>query len=127
MPNRLTIHFSGTPLESHVRLVLMHSDSGFVNALTDEQTNNLMKICASAEFSGKSGQFVNVHTNEGPVLIAGIGKGLDAGMSAENWGGRLFSQMKAAPFHQLQIDAHLFSGGNYAVCAERRVICQLFL
>ena len=108
MPNRLNIHFSGTSLDSHVKLVLMHSDSGFVNALTDDQTSNLIKICASAEFSGKSGHFLPVHTTEGPVLVAGIGKGLDAGMSAENWGGRLFSQMKAAPFNQLQIEAHLF-------------------
>ena len=108
MPNRLTIHFSALSLDSHVRLVLMHSDSGFVNTLRDDQTNSLMKICESAEFTGKSGQFLNVHTDEGPVLIAGIGKGLDAGMSAENWGGRLFAQMKAAPFHRLQIDSHLF-------------------
>ena len=85
----------------------MHSDSGFVNHLDEAQTNTLMKVCASAEFTGKSGQFLQVHTEAGPILVAGIGKGLDAGMSAETWGGRLYGQMKLAPFHQLQMDADL--------------------
>ncbi|MEC7208787.1 MAG: leucyl aminopeptidase, partial [Pseudomonadota bacterium] len=48
-----------------------------------------------------------VHTEAGPILVAGIGKGLDAGMSAETWGGRLYGQMKLAPFHQLRMDADL--------------------
>ena len=107
MPNRLTIHFSRKSLDTHVRLVLMHSDSGFVNHLDEAQTNTLMKVCNSAEFTGKSGQFLQMHAEEGPVLIAGIGKGLDTGMSAENWGGRLYEQMKHTPFNKVQVDADL--------------------
>ncbi|HCD63632.1 MAG TPA: leucyl aminopeptidase, partial [Alphaproteobacteria bacterium] len=107
MPNRLNIHFSRKSIDTHVRLVLMHSDSGFVNHLDEAQTNTLMKVCASAEFTGKSGQFLQIHTEAGPILVAGIGKGLDAGMSAETWGGRLYGQMKLAPFHQLQMHADL--------------------
>ncbi len=85
----------------------MHSDTGFVNQLDEAQTQALTKVCTSAEFTGKSGQFLQMHSDDGPVLIAGIGKGLDVGMSAETWGGRLYGQMKSAPFNQMQIDADL--------------------
>ena len=49
---------------------------------------------------------------EEPILIAGIGKGIDAGLGAEIWGGRLFAQMKSTPFNQLQVDADLFPADN---------------
>ena len=107
MPHYLTIHFSAKSSESRARLVLMHANEGIVNKVDKDQMKTLLAACDSADFSGESGQFLPVHSVHGPVLIAGIGKGIDTGQSAETWGGRLFAQMKLAPFNLLQIDADL--------------------
>ena len=96
MPHHLNIHFSAKSSETHARLVLMHANEGIVNNVDKGQIETLLAACDSADFTGKSGQFLPVHSAHGPILIAGIGKGIDTGLSAETWGGRLFAQMKLA-------------------------------
>ena len=108
MPHRLNIQFSANSSETHALLVLMHEDEGIVNRLNEDKTEMLLAACSSAEFKGQSGQFLPIYSAVDPVLIAGIGKGIDAGIGAEIWGGRLFKQMKSTPFNQLQVDADLF-------------------
>ena len=107
MPHQLDIHFSANSSKTHARLVLMHEDEGIVNKLDEGHTETLLAACNSADFTGKSGHFLPVHSAYGPILIAGIGKGINKGLSAETWGGLLFSQMKAAPFNQIQLYADL--------------------
>ncbi len=107
MPHRLKIHFSANSSETYARLVLMHTDEGIVNKVDEGQIEMLLAACRSAEFTGKSGQFLPIFWTEKPVLVAGIGKGIDSGLAAEIWGGCLFAQMKSAPFNQLQVDADL--------------------
>ena len=107
MPHHLDIHFSAKSSETHARLVLMHANEGIVNKVDKGQMETLLAACDSADFTGKSGQFLPVYSAHGPVLIAGIGKGIDTGLPAETWGGRLFAQMKLVPFNLLQIDADL--------------------
>jgi len=120
-PARLSFEFSSAPIEA-ARLVLMHADTGFLHAASAEQESFIASACTAAEFTGKTGSFLPLHTHEGPVLVGGIGSGLIAGMAAENWGGKLFGQMKTAPFSQLQLEAAGFAddvlmsvmGGAYA-------------
>ncbi|MGB1908791.1 MAG: leucyl aminopeptidase [Candidatus Puniceispirillaceae bacterium] len=120
-PARLSFEFSSAPIEA-ARLVLMHADTGFLHAASAEQESFIANACTAAEFTGKTGSFLPLHTHEGPVLVGGIGSGLIAGMAAENWGGKLFGQMKTAPFNQLQLEAAGFAddvlmsvmGGAYA-------------
>ena len=107
MPHRLNVHFSANPSETHARLVLMHADEGIVNKLDEDKIEMLLTACSLAGFEGKSGEFLPIYSAEEPILIAGIGKGIDAGLAAEIWGGRLFAQMKSTPFNQLQLDADL--------------------
>ena len=121
MSARLRFEFSSSPIDA-ARLVLMHADTGFLHAASPAQEAFIAKACEAAEFIGKTGSFMALYTDEGPVLVGGIGSGLFAGMAAENWGGKLFAQMKAAPFSQLQVDAAVFAddvlmsvmGGAYA-------------
>ena len=107
MPYHLNIHFSAKSSETQTRLLLMHEDEGILNKVDEGLTEKLMAACNSADFTGKSGRFLPVHSTDGLFLIAGVGKGLDTGLSAETWGGHLFSQMKSVPFNSLQIDADL--------------------
>ena len=121
MSARLRFEFSSSPIDA-ARLVLMHADTGFLHAASPAQEAFIAKACEAAEFIGKTGSFMALYTDEGPVLVGGIGSGLFAGMAAENWGGKLFAQIKAAPFSQLQVDAAVFAddvlmsvmGGAYA-------------
>ncbi len=108
MPHHLDIHFSAKSSTRHAPLVLMHENEGIVNKLDEGQMETLLAAGNSADFTGKYGEFLPVHSADGPVLIAGIGKGIDAGISAETWGGRLFTQMKSVPFNQLLVDSDLF-------------------
>ena len=85
----------------------MHENEGIINKVDDGIMETLVAACNLADFAGKSGEFLPGYSSYGPVLIAGIGKGMDAGLSAETWGGRLFKQMQSVPFNQLQIDADL--------------------
>ena len=107
MPHNLDIHFSAEFSTTHVQLVLMHENEGIINKVDEGLMETLLAACNFADFTGKSGEFLPVHSSYGSVLIAGIGKGMDAGLSAETWGGRLFKQMQSVPFNQLQIDADL--------------------
>ena len=121
MSARLRFEFSSGPIDA-ARLVLMHADTGFLHAASAAQEAFIAKACEAADFIGKTGNFMPLHTNEGPVLVGGIGSGLFAGMTAENWGGKLFAHMKVTPFSQLQVDAAVFAddvlmsvmGGAYA-------------
>ena len=65
----------------------------------------LLPTRVSSRIYRQNRQFLPLHTHEGPVLVGGIGSGLIAGMAAENWGGKLFAQMKTASFGQLQMEA----------------------
>ncbi len=87
----------------------MHEGTEFLHAASPAQETFIAKACKAANFIGKTGSFMALYTEEGPVLVGGIGSGLFAGMAAENWGGKLFGQMKVAPFSQLQIDAAVFA------------------
>ena len=107
MPHYLDIHFSAKSSTTHAQLVFMHKKEGIVNKIDEGLIETLLAACNLADFTGESGEFLPVYSTFGPVLIAGIGKGIDTGLSAETWGGRLFKQMKAVPFNQLQIDADL--------------------
>ena len=107
MPHHLDIHFSAEFSTTHVQLVLMHENEGIINKVDEGLMETLLAACNLAHFTGKSGEFLPVYSSNGSVLIAGIGKGMDAGLSAETWGGRLFKQMQSVPFNQLQIDADL--------------------
>ncbi|MGB2020560.1 MAG: leucyl aminopeptidase [Candidatus Puniceispirillaceae bacterium] len=121
MPARLRFEFSSASIDT-ARLVLMHADTGILHAASPPQEAFITKACAASEFTGKTGSFMSLHTEEGPVLVGGIGSGLFAGMAAENWGGKLFARMKTPPFTQLQLDAAIFAddvlmsvmGGAYA-------------
>ena len=107
MSNHLDINFSAKTSTTHAQLVLMRKNEGIVNKMDEGRIETLLTACNLADFTGKSGEFLPVHSADGPALIAGIGKGIDAGLSAETWGGRLFAQMKSPPFNLLQIDADL--------------------
>ena len=107
MPHHLDIHFSEEISSTHVQLVLMHENEGIINNVNEGLIETLLAACNLADFTGKSGEFLPVYSSHGPVLIAGIGKGMDAGLSAETWDGRLFKQMQSVPFNQLQVDADL--------------------
>jgi leucyl aminopeptidase len=74
------------------------------NVLGNELATAAEAACAGADFKSASKQFLAVHGQSGPLLVAGAGEGLSAGLSAEEWGGALYRQMRAKPFRQLRLD-----------------------
>jgi len=122
MAHRLTLTFSPEIPTDAARLLLMDSDGGFLNTTEDAQQSFVAAACRAADFNGKSGTFLPLHTQQGPVLVCGIGSGLEGGKAAENWGGKLFSHMKSPPFNKACLEAELLAsdillsvlGGAYA-------------
>ena len=85
----------------------MHENEGIVNKVDEARWKRCWLPVIQLILQVSLVTFYLSISAHGPVLIAGIGKGMDAGLSAETWGGRLFKQMKLVPFNQLQIDADL--------------------
>ena len=71
-PARLSFEFSSAPIEV-ARLVLMHADTGFLHAASAEQESFIANACTAAEFTGKTGSFLPLHTPEGAGFwLAGL-------------------------------------------------------
>ena len=71
MSARLRFEFSSSPIDA-ARLVLMHADTGFLHAASPAQEAFIAKACEAAEFIGKTGSFMALYTDEGPVLVGSV-------------------------------------------------------
>jgi len=98
MPAQLSLTFSTDSRELTTQIVLMDSENALVTSLDEASASEILNACALAKFKAKSGHFLPLFTSFGAVLLCGIGGGIEAGQPAENWGGKLFQQLKKPPF-----------------------------
>ncbi|MCH1515544.1 MAG: hypothetical protein L7U52_02425, partial [Alphaproteobacteria bacterium] len=101
MPSQLSVSFvssSENPATS-ARIILVHEETGVLGSLSASLQSLIGVARSDAEFTAKFGTFLPLFTAEGAVLLAGIGSGLSAGTDAENWGGKLYAQLKKPPFN----------------------------
>ena len=99
MPAQLTVQFTTDMPSDAALIVLMDSNNLVISAVDAALASEITTACSSAQFEGKYGQFLSLYTSSGPVLVAGIGGGIEAGQGAENWGGKLFSHLKRKAFN----------------------------
>ena len=104
MPAQLSVQFQQDSLSDTAHIILMDSDNALITSVEPSLVSEITSACAAAQFTGKSGTFLALYTSAGPVLVGGIGGGIEAGQAAENWGGKLFSQLKKSAFHSTQFD-----------------------
>ena len=104
MPAQLSLNFSKDSGELSTQIVLMDSENALVTSLDEAAASEILNACALAEFKAKSGHFLALYTSFGAVLVCGIGGGIEAGQPAENWGGKLFNQLKKPPFNTACFD-----------------------
>ena len=100
MPSQLSVSFvnSSENTATSARIILVHEKTGVLGSLSASLLLLIETARSDAEFTAKSGTFLPLFTAEGAVLLAGIGSGLSAGTDAENWGGKLYAQLKKPPF-----------------------------
>ena len=100
MPSQLSVSFANSSENSatSARIILVHEKAGVLGRLSASLLLLIETARSDAEFTAKSGTFLPLFTAEGAVLLAGIGSGLSAGTDAENWGGKLYAQLKKPPF-----------------------------
>lgn len=104
MPEQIRFEFSKKQNDKDPIILLMHSELGLLNLHDKELENFVNEACKASEFTGEKGDFLALRTPLGAFLVGGVGTGLEAGMDAENWGGKLFSKMKVAPFKTAQLE-----------------------
>ncbi len=80
--------------------------------------------CSAADFKSANKQFLAVHGPAGPLLVAGAGAGLSAGLAAEEWGAALYRQMRAKPFRQLRLDGRGMEAGTLADIAAGALLAS---
>ena len=100
MPSQLSVSFANSSdnTATSARIILVHEKTGVLGSLSASLLLLIETARSDAEFTAKSGTFLPLFTAEGAVLLAGIGSGLSAGTDAENWGGKLYAQLKKPPF-----------------------------
>ncbi len=98
MPAQLSLTFAPDNSEQTAQIVLMNSENALITSLDEALASEILNACAVAEFKAKSGHFLPLFTTFGAVLVSGVGGGIEAGQPAENWGGKLFQQLKKPPF-----------------------------
>ncbi len=110
MPAQLSVTFSYDMPSDVAQIVLMDSNNSLISSVETALATEIINACSSAKFEGKSGQFLALYTAAGAVLVGGIGGGIEAGQAAENWGGKLFSQLKKSPFNTSCFDISSLRG-----------------
>ena len=116
MPSQISISFVSPPVPGSLdnanrgahetaRIILVHEKNGVLGSQPESLQSLIETARSNADFKAKSGTFLPLFTTEGAVLLAGIGNCLSAGMEAENWGGKLYSQLKKPPFNHATFPA----------------------
>jgi len=94
MPTKLQLSFAkDAPKGDVITICLIGKDNQLMPSLDKDVAAHLIDAMTALQFTGAFGKSMLVYHNQKSYLLVGVGKKLDAGKSAENLGGKLFSAL----------------------------------
>ncbi len=97
MPAQLSLNFSKDSGELSTQ-TLMDSENALATSLDEAAASEILNACALQNLRRNLVIFFALYTSFGAVF-ADWWRHREAGQPAENWGGKLFNQLKKPPFN----------------------------